>query len=383
MLQAILLVALVCIAKANDRSTSGIAAQAVWHTPQEVWLSSLVSLTDVAREILRVWNLRVHDLRPHIASHCLQGSWLLRKVHREAGRVFKMLVQLAAVAYLVQQFQRACPFCKASWNQCTCQVCIDPQAGLGEVKQCTHVHASCLPFQGPLSSRMIWPVLSFIERVRSVVYTHFVSTSQSKHDKSVYCFIEMLRRKFPAPSVTSCGNLYGFFAPWSRAAYLGETSTTCLQRWKKHRSAMTSMVDKGRLYSTLRRMGMARFVFVPLAHIHACAPSKRDRVFLEAQCIALLKPSENVQGMTHCVRPAQHTEVLLPRVAKDRTVMSLRGVIACHPAVKFNDNALLLPSTPLQQGDWHVRLQTITLSSYRGGRCGTEGMLITGLLASS
>ena len=107
MLQVILLVTLVRIAKASDRSTSGVSARAVCHSSQVVWLSSPTSLNDVAHEILRVWNLRVNDLRPHMASHWLQESWLLRKVHREAGRVFKMLVQLAAVAYLIQQFQKA------------------------------------------------------------------------------------------------------------------------------------------------------------------------------------------------------------------------------------------------------------------------------------
>ena len=279
-----------------------------------------------------------------------------RELHREAGRALKTMCQVSAWVYCKQQWHKTCPHCKCRWHSCQCSIRIAPR-GWHSSCDITALGATDLNWNEHTPDDLrIWQIIRIVETIKGYFYKDFLTLSHTHYDRKLLAFWNMLETKFGTALNDSAGILYMFSAPWCCHSYIGQTGGNGWTRLQSHRYASLSK-KPGKLYDKMRQMHFSSFVFVPLCDLSVAATSVADRLFIEAQAIALWKPSLNVQGViSQDTYNNEYMSIVAPRRIQSRVLMHARGLLQQVPHLLFSTSAILAPREHVDLRGWRHRL---------------------------
>ena len=350
---------------------------ALWRQPSVCKFGCEEAMLAMAVQCFGAWRQRCPN---NFFQDCRLSQGQLRGVHREAGRALKRMCQVSAWAYCKQQWSRHCPYCKKTWVRCGCCIHLAPRDW----------HSSCnvtvdgsatFPQYAEHHGLKIWQVIRVIETIKGYIYKDFLSSSPTHYDKKLCAFWSMLEAKFGVAHTTSTGVLYMLAAPWCCHSYIGQTNGNGWTRLQSHRYACLSGKQSGKVYDKLRQMHFSSFVFVPLCDLSTCAATVADRLFVEAQAIAIWKPTLNVQGTPASNKYSnEYVSLVFPRRVQDRPLMHARGIVQQDPAALFPPSAILGPRERPGAHGWRQRLSVAVSVSRRPIR--QRGVVNLGLLQS-
>lgn len=338
----------------------GSAKDVPWLQSHTLPLASTAAAIKLASEIYASWRGRCPEGYVRSLVHVSRK----RAVHREAGRVVKCLSQISTWLYHCQQFRADCRHCNEPWRKCCCKIHIHPCSWQSscdiEVATGTEQRASQSRRQS------IWQALRIVEHLKGFIYRDFLNTSHTRNDMKLASFLEAWEQKCGRAHSNSTGVLYVYSAPWSCQAYIGQTGGSGWLRHQQHRYTQLSRRETGKLYDQFNKTHISKYVFLPICDLSSVARVKSDRLFLEAQAIAMLRPTLNTQGMPVTgPRAAYHTEIVLPMKPRGRALMHLRGAPKSDASCAYEPDDIKLPSEPLTVGSWVDRVRMVTSTARR------------------
>ena len=114
--------------------------------------------------------------------------------------------------------------------------------------------------------------------------------------------------------------------------------------------------DDLRIWQIIRIVETIKGYFY-LCDLSVAATSVADRLFVEAQAIALWKPSLNVQGVSsQDTYNNEYISIVAPRRIQSRALMHARGILQQVPHLLFPTSAILAPREHVDLRGWRHRL---------------------------